>query len=429
MQTNFGKTGVNFVKNASTICQHSVKNVNTASKTEIFVKFAVQMVSGATYFYGLAATVFLTTSLVVAAVRWFHMCRPYECNPGYYYPGRPFVIAVYLNAILLIPFILHPDDPDSWYLARIYFLPVTILHFTILMFSYFGGIMQWGKWRKPMIIIEAPVFLALLVVFCLSLWPDLHIEDKVGHLLCDYILFALGAVVSAFCLVAMFMVIKWAKSIGEDDYSNTADFPVVEAKRWLLLVVVNMLVCWVGAVSESRMVLSLCMLLFALSSVIFIISALHPHRRGRAKEEEEAALSEVVGTEVEAEADAVDSPADKDIAAAGEPLYQRSISQRKRMEILAAIRTVVEEQEAYLDPHLTLQDVADRSGYNRTYISGLVKSEYGSFFSYINNLRIRHVDNYQKDNPSATMQEAVEASGFNSRQAYYGVKKRLEKNN
>ena len=140
-------------------------------------------------------------------------------------------------------------------------------------------------------------------------------------------------------------------------------------------------------------------------------------------------MSEVAGTEVEAEADAVDSPENKGVAAVGEPLYQRSISQRKRMEILAAIRTVVEEQEAYLDPHLTLQDVADRSGYNRTYISGLVKSEYGSFFSYINNLRIRHVDNYQKDNPSATMQEAVEASGFNSRQAYYGVKKRLEKNN
>ena len=388
---------------------------------------------GATYFYGLAATVFLTASLVIAAVRWFHLCKPYNLNPGYYYPGRPFVIAVYLNAILLIPYILRPEDPDAWYLVRIYFLPVTLLHFTILMFSYFGGIMQWGKWRGPMIIIEVPVFLVLLAVFCLSLVPNFHIEDRLSHLLCDYILFALGAVVTLFCLTAMFLVVKWSKSIGEDDYSNTADFPVVEAKRWLLLVIVNILVCWVGAVSENKMVLALCMLLFALSSVIFIISALHPHRRGSLEEggileedkylgdEEKDADFEGVGDWGDAGSAVTDSRNSN-----AEHIYSRTISQQKKGEILEAIRTVVEEKEAFLDPHLTLQDVADRSGYNRTYVSGLIKSEYGSFFSYINRMRLVHVDKYQKDNPSATIQEAVIASGFNSRQAYYSVKKRLE---
>ncbi|MBR6465999.1 MAG: helix-turn-helix transcriptional regulator [Bacteroidales bacterium] len=391
---------------------------------------------GATYFYGLAATVFLTTSLVIAAVRWFHLCKPYNLNPGYYYPGRPFVIAVYLNALLLIPYILRPEDPDAWYLVRIYFLPVTLLHFTILMFSYFGGIMQWGKWRGPMIIIEVPVFLVLVVVFCLSLVPNFHIEDKLSHLLCDYILFALGAVVTLFCLTAMFLVVKWSKSIGEDDYSNTADFPVVAAKRWLLLVIVNIALCWIGAGSESKMVLALCMLLFAASSVIFIISALHPHRRGLAEDEETGYLEDgenkkEKGVDFENNEGVEDwgdagSVIVEDRGSDAEHIYSRTISQQKKGEILEAIRTVVEEQEAFLDPHLTLQDVADRSGYNRTYVSGLIKSEYGSFFSYINRMRLVHVDKYQKDNPSATIQEAVIASGFNSRQAYYSVKKRLE---
>lgn len=390
---------------------------------------------GATYFYGLAATVFLTTSLVIAAVRWFHLCKPYNLNPGYYYPGRPFVIAVYLNAILLIPYILHPEDPDAWYLVRIYFLPVTLLHFTILMFSYFGGIMQWGKWRAPMIIIEVPVFLVLLAVFCLSLLPNFHIEDKLSHLLCDCILFALGAVVTLFCLTAMFLVVKWSKSFGEDDYSNTADFPVIEARRWLVLVIVNILVCWVGAVSESKMVLALCMLMFALSSVIFIISALHPHRRGN-PEEDEILEEDKYLDEEEKEVDFEGAGDWGDAGSAvtnsqesnAEHIYSRTISQQKKGEILEAIRTVVEKQEAYLDPHLTLQDVADRSGYNRTYVSGLIKSEYGSFFSYINQQRLRHVDSYQQNNPSATISEAVIVSGFNSRQAYYSVKKRLESN-
>lgn len=385
---------------------------------------------GATYFYGLAATVFLTTSLVIAAVRWFHLCKPYNLNPGYYYPGRPFVIAVYLNALLLIPYILRPEDPDAWYLVRIYFLPVTLLHFTILMFSYFGGIMQWGKWRGPMIIIEVPVFLVLVVVFCLSLLPNFHIEDKISHLLCDYFLFALGAVVTLFCLTAMFLVVKWSKSIGEDDYSNTADFPVVEAKRWLLLVIVNILVCWVGAVSENKMVLALCMLLFAASSVIFIISALHPHRRGLA-EEDENEKGKVVDSENNEEAENFGDAGTvivEDRGSDAEHIYSRTISQQKKGAILEAIRTVVEEQEAFLDPHLTLQDVADRSGYNRTYVSGLIKSEYGSFFSYVNRRRLAHVESYQKENPAATILEAVIASGFNSRQAYYSVKKRLDSN-
>lgn len=43
----------------------------------------MRMVASPTYLYGLAA-VYVTTCLVVAAVRWFHMCRPYDHKPGYY---------------------------------------------------------------------------------------------------------------------------------------------------------------------------------------------------------------------------------------------------------------------------------------------------------------------------------------------------------
>ena len=371
------------------------------------------MGSGLTYICGLAATFFLTTSLSLAAVRWFHMCRPFEKNPGYYYPGRPFIIAVFLNSLLLIPYIINPECPDAWYLARIYFLPVTLFHFTVLMFAYFGSIMQWKRWRKPILIMGVPVLLALFTAFCLAVWHARHIEEVLGSLLCDYILYALGAIVTVFCLIAFIMVIRWAKSFDEDDFSNPADFPVVAAKRWMLLVIVNVALCWIAALSNSRAVLAGLMVLLAIAQVVFIISALHPHRRRMMEDEEETVEEE---KEVEVQNESVTE------------IYSRSISQEKKEEILAAIRTVVEGQEAFLDPHLTLQDVADRSGYNRTYVSGLIKSEYGSFFSYINRQRLQEVENYQKNNPYATISEAVLASGFNSRQAYYSVKKRLESN-
>ena len=41
--------------------------------------------------------------LVIAAVRWFHMCRPYDRNPLYYYPGRKATTLAYLMSLTLIP--------------------------------------------------------------------------------------------------------------------------------------------------------------------------------------------------------------------------------------------------------------------------------------------------------------------------------------
>ena len=66
-----------------------------------------------------------------------------------------------------------------------------------------------------------------------------------------------------------------------------------------------------------------------------------------------------------------------------------------------------------------------RSNPDRTTLSGLFKAELGGFFSYVNRLRLAHVAAYQKAHPEARLQEALEASGFNSRQAYYNVKKQL----
>ena len=45
----------------------------------------------------------------------------------------------------------------------------------------------------------------------------------------------------------------------------------------------------------------------------------------------------------------------------------------------------------------------------------------------MNKLRIASLEKYLKENPDATIQEAAEASGFTSRQAYYKVKATLEK--
>lgn len=348
------------------------------------------MAQGVTYLCGVAAAIYITTCLVVAAVRWFHMCHPYDEHPAYYYPGRPYVIGVYLSSLFLIPYVVQPGSTDAWYLCRIFFLPVAIFHFTILLLAYFGGVMQWRRWRIPALIAGLPVALALLTTFVVAIWPGDVIGVAISRQAVDSIFYLLGFLITLVCVYALRLLIRWARNFGdEDSYSNPADFPVVSARRWILMAVINVVFAWIAALSGHPVVMAVLQLLYAVSSVVFIITALPPNR---------SHLPEAP---------------------------QESKAMRTHDEMLMAIVTVVEEQYAYLDPHLTLQDVADRCGYSRSYVSGAVKNDLGGFFTYINKLRLGHVEAYLQEHPDATVSEAATESGFSSRQAYYKVKARL----
>lgn len=358
------------------------------------------MMPSPTYFCGMAATAFIAVSLAVAAIRWFHMCRPYDRNPHYYYPGRPFVVGVYLNALLLIPFALHPESPDAWYLAQVYFLPVTIYHFALLLYSYFGNVMQWEKWRVPVFIVSLPVVLTLLAAFGMAVWPG----DQVGSVapaLSAAVLYVLAVIITGICFAALGLVHSWAMRFDSDDFSNPADFPEITSRRWIVLAVANLTICWIGVTTNSPKSMFALMLFLTASSVFFIITALHPHRT-RPVEEEEAPEAEV--------------PAQAS---------RRAPSKKKQQEILAAVHTVVVEQQAYLDAHLTIQDVADRSGYSRSTLSSLFKAELGGFFVYVNRLRLQYMETWLQEHPGVTINEACLEAGFPSRQAYYAVKGRL----
>ena len=88
----------------------------------------------------------------------------------------------------------------------------------------------------------------------------------------------------------------------------------------------------------------------------FVLTALHPNRNRPVEEETSAGNVPDV---------AAPAPA------------RRPLPKKKQAEMLAAIREVVERQQVFLEPHLTLQDVADRCGYGRTYISTLIKEQMG----------------------------------------------------
>jgi AraC-like DNA-binding protein len=256
--------------------------------------------------------------------------------------------------------------------------------------------MQWKKWLWPTIIAGIPVGLALVAALVLAIIPG---EQVVDNRLENFVLHILGLLITGVCFTSVAVVRVWSSRFDSDDYSNPADFPVVQARVWLMFVGINVVLCWAGALLDNPAVMAVIMLLIASSAVLFVITALNPHRT---------------------------RPVEEDSAEQAEQVYKRNIPKIKKDEMLAAIRAVVEEQKAFQDPHLTLHDVAERCGYNRTYISGLVKSELGGFFTYVNRLRISYVDTYLSENPDATLGEAIEAAGFGSRPSYYAMKAKLK---
>lgn len=90
-------------------------------------------------------------------------------------------------------------------------------------------------------------------------------------------------------------------------------------------------------------------------------------------------------------------------------------------KILQTIRAEVEERQAYLEGDLTLSGLAARCDTNRTYVSEILKAQFGGFFAYINQCRLAHAAAYQAKHPGAPIHEVAHAAGFRSRQSYYNA--------
>jgi AraC-like DNA-binding protein len=81
------------------------------------------------------------------------------------------------------------------------------------------------------------------------------------------------------------------------------------------------------------------------------------------------------------------------------------------------LNKVMQEDVLYRNPHLTITEVANAIGTNRTYLSAYLNNVlHTSFYDYINNYRIENVSKklLAEPIPNKTIEEIAELSGFNS---------------
>ena len=71
-----------------------------------------------------ACLILMVTAAICSVIRWYHMCHPYDRQADYFYPSRKYVTYYFLSILLLFPYLLPQDSPDTWLFVRSFFLPL-----------------------------------------------------------------------------------------------------------------------------------------------------------------------------------------------------------------------------------------------------------------------------------------------------------------
>ena len=95
--------------------------------------------------------------------------------------------------------------------------------------------------------------------------------------------------------------------------------------------------------------------------------------------------------------------------------------------LMARFQHLMIDQQAYLQPRLTLDDVAEQLSSNKTYVSKLVNNNYNlGFPELINTLRINYAEQYIINHREARQDEIATACGFLSASSFNTIFKKVK---
>lgn len=286
-------------------------------------------------------------------------------------------------------------------LERCYFPATYYFYCAVLLLCYAGTVMQWNRW-KNVSWVSAIIVIVTMIVPVLNAWLPTPILNDEGVLIWQNVVVATSVVMLGYVLFAMWQVRRWIIEARDANYSNPDDFPVDYANRvWVFPIILTPLI-WPAYIFDSPRLMAIQNLLLAVLNIWLLLTVMPVWRR-------KALL---------AHADETTPPTQPEPDSALEEMLDQTA-----VEIEAYVRG----QEAYLDSHLTLDDVAAHTQHGRTYASLTCQRRFDSFASYVNGLRLAHYERYCADHPGETKESAALSSGFSSYNAYYRAKHRTSK--
>jgi len=111
-----------------------------------------------------------------------------------------------------------------------------------------------------------------------------------------------------------------------------------------------------------------------------------------------------------------------DAAEPGNDVGAESGPSDKEYELFQAFVNLISEEELYLDPKISIGDVASRLGSNYTYLSSAINSHWGNgFVDYLNTLRIKRACDLMLASESFALSfdQIAERCGFQSTRTFY----------
>lgn len=366
------------------------------------------------YLFSIASSfAFILVFVICGLVRWFHMCRPYDCKADYYYPARKIVAVSYLAACVQLPYLFNWSSPDAWLLVRGFFIVYVPAISSLAFKKFFFKNEEHDKYSYALIVgLSVSVILMMFVMACFG-------GDLSGkHSLIKVAIIAVSLLLTVYLL---YVTIRLSRQIGDfvrGEYSNDEDFPVRFATSIVFVPTLATAIAWGAYVCDSRTMTSVMNVIMTVTGFTILLVILHPQRNGGGSPSTDVInIIESSASEIE------NTPVDDNSDALPESRLNGTLPEYLKDRLEQQIRSLVSEKRLFLHPGLKRSELSEMLGSNRTYLSIVFKERFGSFYGYINRLRIEYAIRYAEEHPGADRQEIAVNSGFGSVKTYDRVRK------
>jgi AraC-like DNA-binding protein len=263
-------------------------------------------------------------------------------------------------------------------------------------------------WNTVRRVVCLAVAYAVITLLCLIV----PLEDMTER----YLLFVVLYMAMAIAITVIFLT-------SNKEYVTNASFTVSQGKSLTMLGLLAVYIAlWIVGNLFPAPWLNV---LFKLSCIVLWLLMVEEHNR---REENEMAFDEVEEqeavvvphTELRTNRDTngmKDEMYETETDVIEEVVEEAPNAEEQAFHFKKQLNKVMEDGMIYRNPRLTINDVANAVGTNRTYLSAYLNSVlHTTFYDYINGYRIEYISKklLEEEAPGKTIEEIAELSGFNS---------------
>lgn len=341
-------------------------------------------------FLYVAFITYIITGLSAAAIKWKHVCIPYREDPEYYFPNRKRWVFTFCMCLLMIGCIIKPSNTENLIAARCF----PVLYTTNFIVA--GLIKHTTQKVEKRITLSCVLPISVAIILVVIGWLDLGILKKYENAVLAItgiiaLIFTIGS------LHTLFWMREQTKLYFENKYSNEDKFPTNFAKEIIPRIMVVLPVIWLTFISSNYYVMGAGYFLISLAHIAFLIYTLDMHIKVVPKDKVEHNMPI---SEYEEMAISLD-------------IEQKQANQPNE-KLLNDLKNIMENEKPYLNPDLTIMELAKMLDTNVETLRFNCKNTYGSFIKMVNGYRLAHSKEIHKQHPEYSKQAIAEESGFGS---------------